>query len=138
MRPDVAFGMKLRGLLDTFHARDFGKGLGEQAGLVKKLKSTAGMAFRKHLGKFVADALTANCFGFGCETVDGGGRHGIDLEVEAGGEANGAEHSKMIFFKALGGLADGANETGVEVGQALDVINHGDAKIACRLHRVEE
>jgi hypothetical protein len=35
----------------------------------------------------------------------------------------------MILFKALAGLADSANDAGVEVGEAVDVIDDGGAEI---------
>ena len=62
--------------------------------------------------------------GFGGEAADGGGGAGVELEAEAGGEADAADHAEVVFFEAGVGLADGAHDAGVEVGQAADKINH--------------
>ncbi len=58
------------------------------------------------------------------------GRHGcgLDLKAEARGEPNGAEHPQMVFFEALVGVADGPDDAGVEVGQAVDVIDDGEGR----------
>ncbi len=48
--PDVAFGMELRRLLDTFHLRNFGQQLREQARLVEQLEPAARGAFGEHFG----------------------------------------------------------------------------------------
>ena len=44
------------------------------------------------------------------------------MEVEAGGEADGAEHAEVVFGKAGDGVADGADDTGGEVGSAVDKV----------------
>jgi len=38
MNPHVAFGMKLRRLLDAFHRSDFGKDLLEQPGFIQQFE----------------------------------------------------------------------------------------------------
>jgi hypothetical protein len=120
--------MILRRLLDALHASDFGENFGEEAGFVQKFKRAAGAAFGEHPGEFVADALTADDFGFVGETADGGGCGGVDLKAEPRGKANGAQHAQVIFFKALAGLADGADDTGSEIGQAVDVVDQSCAE----------
>ena len=42
---DVAFGMKLRRLLDSLHGGDFGQDFGQEAGRIQQLKRAAGAAF---------------------------------------------------------------------------------------------
>jgi hypothetical protein len=39
-------------------------------------------------------------------------RGGVDLELEAGGETDGAQHAQVIFFEAAVGRADGADDAG--------------------------
>ena len=48
--PDVAFGMKLRGLRDAFHGGDFGKNFSEEAEFIEKFKRAAGGALSEQLG----------------------------------------------------------------------------------------
>jgi hypothetical protein len=83
------------------------------------------MALGEHFCQLVTDALAADGFGFGCETAHGGGCDGFDLEAEAGGEADGAQDAQVVLFKALLGLANGANDSGVEVGEAAYVVDDG-------------
>ncbi len=120
--------MKLRRLLDALHARDLGEDFGEEAGFVQQFEGPAGMALGEHFGQLVADALAADGVDFRGEAAHGGGCGGFDLEAEAGGEAHGAQHAQMVLFKALLGLADGADDAGVEVGEAADIIDDGGAE----------
>ena len=57
MGEDVAFGMELRRLLDSFHGGDFGQDLGQEGGRIEQFESAAGAAFGEHLGQFFAHAL---------------------------------------------------------------------------------
>jgi hypothetical protein len=66
---------------------------------------------------------------FGSEAAHGGGRGGVDLEAEAGGEADSAQQAQMILGKATGRVADRADETGVEIGEATDMVDNGLPKI---------
>lgn len=54
--------------------------------------------------------------------ADGGGGFGLDIEREAGGEADGAEEAEVVFGEAGGGVADGADEFVVEVVAAVDEV----------------
>src|SRR5690348_15726208 len=51
----------------------------------------------------------------------GGG--GVDGEVEAGGEANCAEEAEAVFVEEIGGVDDGADGAGFNVGLAADVVD---------------
>ena len=54
------FGMKLRRLRDTLHARDFGQQDCEEAGLVEQLEGAARGALGEQFGELVAQALCGN------------------------------------------------------------------------------
>ena len=122
MDPDVTFGVELRRLLDTFHPGDFRKDLDEEVGVVEEFEGAARMAFGEHLGQLFADALAADGVDAGGELAHGGESGGFDLESEAGGEADGAKQAKLVFFEALFGSADGANDAGIEIVEAADVV----------------
>jgi hypothetical protein len=125
---DVALGVVLRGLLDALHAGDCGEDLGEEAGGVEELEGAAGMTFGEHAGELVADALAADGGGFWGESLDGRGGGGVDIELEAGSEADAAQHAEVVFFKAEFGAADGADDASIEIGDAVDVVDDGGAK----------
>ncbi len=57
--------------------------------------------------------------------ADGGEGLRLDLEVEASGETDGAKHAELVFGEAVGGVADGAEDFGGEVGAAVYVVEGG-------------
>ena len=48
---------------------------------------------------------------------------GIDGEAEAGGEADGAEEAQGVFGEAGGGVTNGAEDTGFQIGEAADEVD---------------
>ena len=138
--PDVALGVILGGLLDALEAGDFREDLGEEAGFVEELEGAASMALCQHAGEFVADTLAADGLDFGGLGSDGGVGGGVEGEAEACGEANGAEHAKVVFFEAASGGADGAEDAGLEVGEAAYVVEDGglESGVGVELFRIEE
>ncbi len=126
--PHIALGMELRRLCDALHARDFGQNFCEQAGFIEQFEGAAGMAFGEHFGQFVAHALAADGVDTRGESADGGECCRFDLEAEARGEADGAQQAQLVFFKAAIGLADGADDAGIEIGETADVVDHGRAQ----------
>jgi hypothetical protein len=56
--------------------------------------------------------------------ADGIEGRGLDCEPQAGGEAHGAQQAQVVFAEAGVGIADGADQAGVEIGAAPDVIQH--------------
>lgn len=124
----ISLRVVLRGLLDALHAGDFRKHLGEQAGGVEELEGAACVALGKHFGELVADTLAADGGGFGGEAAHGGSCAGLELETEAGGEADAAKHAEMVLLETGVGLADGAHDAQVEVGKAAHVVDYGEAE----------
>jgi hypothetical protein len=91
VHPNVAFRMIFRRLLDAVHVVDFRQELGEETESVKELEAIAGSAFGENARKFVADALDRHGADEAGGFADGGCRGGVELEAEAGGEADAAE-----------------------------------------------
>ena len=118
--PDVAFRVVLGGLGDALHGFDFGEKFGEEAGLIEEFEAAVGVAVGEDAGEFGEDAFGGD-FADG-ERVDGGEGGGVDLEVEAGGEADGPEHAEVVFGEAGDGVADGTDEAGGEVGATVDEV----------------
>jgi hypothetical protein len=130
VRPDVAFGVELGGLRDTFEAAGLGEELGEEAGGVEELEGLAGAAFGEHFGDLGLDALGADLVDGGGELLDGGEGVGVEGEVEAGGEAEGSEHAELVFGEAEDGVSDGAEGAAGEVVSATDEVEGGGAGVA--------
>jgi hypothetical protein len=120
---DVAFGVVLRGLFNTFHAGDFGEDLRKERGFIEEFEGAAGAAFGEHPGELVTDAFAADGVDAGSEGANGICGRGMEFEAEAGGETDGAEHAEVVFLKTLLGTADGADDAGAKVGEAADIIH---------------
>jgi len=118
VEPDVAFGMELRRLSDTFHGGDFGEKFGQEAEFIEKFEGSAGGAFGEELGEFLADAFRGN--NMDCSRVhsDGGEGFRLDGVVEACSETHGAEHPEFVFGETPRRFADGADDSGGEIGAA--------------------
>ena len=111
--PDVALGMIFGRLLDAFHGRDFRQHVGQQAARIQHFEAAPRAAFGEDADQFVANPLGGNPQDQRVVAADGLEGGGLDLEVEAGGEADGAQHAQMVFAKALVRVADGADDARV-------------------------
>ena len=89
VNPDIALGVKLRGLLDAVHLRDLRQHLLQQPSRIKELKGAAGVAFGEHAGKFVADPLAADLIDLAGKRADGRRSALFNRESESRGEADG-------------------------------------------------
>ena len=56
--------------------------------------------------------------------LDGGARGGLDLEAELGREAHRAQHPDRVLAHPDLGIADGADEPRLEVGDSAGVVDH--------------
>src|SRR3954468_5232008 len=115
MDPHIALGMKLRGLLHTFHLCDLRQNDFEQSGCVEQLERASGMSFGQHLEQFVAHALATYLLDLACESLDGGKSFVLNLVTEAGSEAHGAQHAQLVFFEASYRVPDSANDAALQV-----------------------
>ena len=86
-------------------------------------------------GELVADALAADLVDLRGGVADGGHGARLDLEVEARGEADGAQHAQLVFGEAQGGVADGAEDPGGEIVAAADEVEGGGGGVAGLLRR---
>ena len=138
--PDVAFGVPVGGLLDAVHGDGFGEDFGEQAEFVEKLKGSTRVTFGEHAGEFVAHALGADLINSGGKVCDGLRGFGVDVEAEAGGEADGPEHAELVFGEAGDGVADGADDAKLEIVAAVDEVANGAVEIVrgFEVERIEE
>ena len=134
MHPHVALGMKLRGLLDALHARNFGQHFAEQAGFVKQFERRARAALGEHAGEFVAHAFPAYGLNTRSQGTDRAFCFCFQVKAEARGEAHRAQHAQMVFLKALLGAADGADHAGIEIGEPANAIEHSGAKSSLPAH----
>ena len=90
----------------------------EQPGLGHQPKSdrrTLGGEQAPHLDRDPLAGQAAHVVGL---LADGGQRRGLDLEVERRRQPDGADHAEGVFMEALGGVADGPQGAGREVGLA--------------------
>ena len=123
MGEDIALGMKFRRLFHADHGGDFGENFAEQAGIVQQLEGGAGLlGFGQQAEEFIADA-------FGADAVDLRGQRrnsrtggGVEGKIERSGEAHRAQQAQVVFLKAGGWIADGADEARGEIGLAADVV----------------
>src|SRR5258708_8819071 len=56
--------------------------------------------------------------------LDGGHCCGFNLESEAGGESNSAQHAQMVFFKTLLRNSDRSNDAVTKIAQSSDGVDH--------------
>lgn len=120
---NVAFGVPFGWLFAADEGDDFGEEVVDDRGIDKEFEAAAAVGVGDDFGEFVADAFGRDFqeeVGVGSE---GGEGLGFDGEVEGGGETDGAEEAEGVFFEAGVGVADGAEGAGVEVCEALDVVD---------------
>jgi hypothetical protein len=128
MRPHVALGMVERRLLNALHARDLRQHLSEQACCVKQFEGTARVALGEHFGQLVAHALAAYSVNARRERTDRAMCPWLYLESETSREAHRAQHAQAVFFQSLFRAANGANDAGIEIGEAANIVQNRIAK----------
>ena len=121
---DVAFGMKLGGLLDAFQGVNFRENVFEQSGITEQFETASCAAFGEDQYQLVVNALDA-CFGnCRCDLGDGAVGFIIDYEVEPCGESDGAEYSEVVFLESFLWFPDGANGTRCEVFLPANIVDN--------------
>ena len=122
MSPHIALRMVLCRLGHALHARDLRQNLVQQRCLIQQFECPARMALGQHLGQLVADPLAANEVNARGEAANRAQRFAVELEAEARSETHGAQHAQVIFFKTQLGSADSADDPGLEIGDAANVV----------------
>ena len=89
----IAFGMKLRRLLDAFHGSNFRKHFAQQAGFVEQFEGTPRMAFSQHAGEFITHAFAGNLMNLWREVLNGFKCSRINCVLESRREAHCAQHA---------------------------------------------
>lgn len=120
----VAFGMKLRRLLTAGEVGDFGEEEAEETAGVEEVEAANAGGGGENFHQFVADSFRADGVDPGSRGANGLPGRRVDLEVQGGGEPDGAKHAKFVFAESVGGIADGAEGAGFQVGEAVDVIEN--------------
>src|SRR5579859_4841260 len=124
MYPHVAFRVELRRLRHAPHRGHFGKKVIEEGAGVQQFKAAARATLSEDAHQFVAHALSGNGADEGVVAADSLEGGGLDLEPEAGGEGNGAQEAEVVFAKTDFRVADGADDTALEIGAAADEIEN--------------
>ena len=106
------------------HGGNFRQQHGQQAALVQQVQAVSGAAFGEDANQFVAHALGRDARNQLSMAPDGREGFRLNRESQPGGEAYGAQQAQMVFAKACVGIADGADQPGIEIGTAPDVIEH--------------
>ena len=125
--PDVAFGVELGRLGDAAQPHHFRQDACQQAELVEQLEAAGRAAFGEDPRQLVAHALGRDLVdvgGFAADAFD------LEMEVQAGGEADGAQQAQLVFGVAKLGVADGADHAAAQVVAAVDIIEHGRVEVA--------
>lgn len=125
MDPDIAFGVELRGLGAAFESGHLWEDCVEQAGGIEQIESMDPVRMQKDTGQFFADAFWADLVDGGSVFLYGLECFWIDGEAEHGCEANGAEEAEAILSEPFAGVADGADDVGVEICSSGHMIDHG-------------
>ena len=120
---DVSLGMKLRRLLAAFERFNFREDFFEQSAFVEQVETADPVGVGKNFDQLLTDALGADRAKVGGVGSDGVPSPGLDVIVEAGGEADGAEETEFVLAEAGHGIADGAEGAGLEVGLATDEVD---------------
>src|SRR5690606_24695984 len=84
----------------------------------------------------LTDAFTADAAQVRGMTPHGGDGGGIESEVESRGEAHGPQQAEIVLAETLLWVADGADDAGLKIAPAADVID--DAILGCDGERILE
>ncbi len=120
--PDVAFRVVLGRLSDPAQGGNFGQNMNQQAGFFEEAEAVLSVALGEDAGEFVADAFGGNASNRGSLGGDGGAGVGVKGEAEASRKTDGAEKAEMVFAKAKGGVANGADEAAGEIVAAANEV----------------
>jgi hypothetical protein len=95
-----------------------GRTSGRRLVVSSNLKARLALAFGQHFGQFFADSVRRRPDEFQALTFGSRLGCGLDLVIEARGETHGSEHAQFVFGETAVGIADGADDSGLQVGLA--------------------
>ena len=84
----------------------------------RAVRKRARAALGEHLGQLVANTLAADRVNPRGESADGRIRGRLECVAESRGETHRAEQAELVLFKAAARFADGADDPGIEIGEA--------------------
>ncbi len=105
-------------------ADDFRKQDGQQTGGVEQFEAPPRAALRENAHQFVARPLGRNRADLLVQPLDGREGRRLDLEPEARGKADGAQHAQVVLAEPHLRVADGADHARPQVLAAADEIEH--------------
>src|SRR5258708_24469000 len=82
----------------------------------------ARVSFGEHPGQLIATPLAGENVEFVRQFLDGGKRGWLDGVAESRSKPNRAQHTQLVFGKALPGIPDGANNLRVQVFSSADKV----------------
>jgi hypothetical protein len=114
VREHIAFGMKLRRLLNSLHRRNLRQTSLEQSAFIQQKKSAAGMAFGEHLGELIAHALARDHL-ISALLADRG--EGVSASISNSKRAakRTARSIRNLSSAKRCRITDGADDTGLQI-----------------------
>src|SRR5258708_30411559 len=82
----------------------------------------ASLPFGQHAGQLIANPLAGDNLDFVCQIPDGGKRGRLNGVAESRSETDRAQHTQLVFGKALSGITDGADDFGFQILPSADEV----------------
>ena len=101
-----------------------GRYAGQQAARIQHFEAAPRTALGEDADQLVADPLGRNPQDIGMPAADGLECGGVDRKIEAGGEADGAEHAQVVLAEPLVGVADGADHAALQILASFDEVQN--------------
>ena len=120
---DIALGMEFRRLIAADGVQQLRQEVFDQPGVHEVLHSLAAARAGEDAREFVADALGRDPVQQRRAIAQRGVGGRIDAETKPGGEAHTAQQAQPVLVEARGGLADGADDAGLEIRESADVVD---------------
>lgn len=128
MRPDVAFGVILRGLRHALKALHFRQNVAQEPGFHQKLDAPPGVPFREDTCQFRTHALRSDGLNVRCHCPHGRQCSRFNCKGESCGKSHRAQQPQVIFGKACTRLANGTYHARGKVGPSSDEVEYCTVK----------
>ncbi len=109
--PDVALGMKLGWLFDSFHRRDLRQDFSEQTARIEQFKAISCAAFQQNAKQLVPHTFGRDPANGRRQLTDGCKSQRLDSEAQARRKAHCPNEAQVVFLKAQFWIADGADHS---------------------------